>query len=298
MCGFIFKYPQEKKINDKDKKSIKNILHHRGPENASLLISNNCLFVHNRLKIIDISDSANQPFISTTSGNILVFNGEIYNYNDLKRKYSSLEWKTESDTEVILNLFDLLGPQFIEEINGIFSFVILDKNRNKIYCYRDRLGVKPLYYHLDDNTINISSEIKGILPFITNNNLNYKLIYEYIQYGLLEHNRSTFFKNIMKVAPGNYLEVDLKNKNINEISYWDVGTADNSYQSEDDIIDQTLFLLKDIIELNLISDVEVGLSLSSGFDSTLLYLLLKNIVFNKRSNIILIRNIPIIPSSD
>ena len=125
---------------------VKNILSHRGPDFSSVSVNKHFLFVHNRLSIIDLTDDANQPFISDDTGNVLLFNGEIYNYKELKKKYKDITWMTNSDTEVIIKLYDLKGPLFVNELNGIFSFVIYDKINNKLLLYRDRLGVKPLYY--------------------------------------------------------------------------------------------------------------------------------------------------------
>lgn len=275
MCGFIGVHSNDLLTNEKIEGKLRNLLRHRGPDHSSLLKDGKFLFVHNRLSIIDLNDEANQPFISPETGSVLLFNGEIYNYQQLKQKYNTISWKTNSDTEVIVRLYDLLGEKFVSELNGIFAFVIFDKKNNKLMFYRDRLGVKPLHYKISGKNIYFSSEMKGILCFLKEYTLNYKAIYDYLEFGLMCHNEQTFIDDIYSVLPGSYLKINLTDGKNTKHIYWDVDDADLSSKSEDEIYEEALSLLQDSVRLNLVSDVEIGLSLSSGLDSTLLLYLLK-----------------------
>lgn len=275
MCGFIGVYSKNSSSIKYSESQLRRLLHHRGPDHSSLLKADNLLLVHNRLSIIDLSENANQPFISPDTNSILSFNGEIYNYKELKKKYKDINWKTNSDTEVIIRLYDLLGPRFVCELNGIFAFAIYDKRNHKLLLYRDRVGVKPLYCKITNETIYFSSEVRGILYFLGNYRPNYKVVYDYIEFGLMCHNEDTFIEGVYRLSPGTYLEVNLDNWQCLKTTYWDIGFIDISHKSESQVYEEALFLLQDSVRLNLVSDVEIGLSLSSGLDSTLLFHLLK-----------------------
>jgi asparagine synthase (glutamine-hydrolysing) len=275
MCGFIGALNKNKRLQQYPIEKIQLLLHHRGPDNASAIVVDDSLFVHNRLSIIDLSENANQPFISEETGNVLLFNGEIYNYQELKKKYASIIWRTNSDVEVIIKLYDALGPQFVEELNGIFAFSIYDKNNRRLMLCRDRVGVKPLYYHITRDALFFASEIKGILTFIDDYALDYQSLSKYIEYGLLSDDEHTFFNGIYAVLPGTYVHFDINTWKHQTLTYWDIGHVDLRYRTESDIYEETIYLLRDSIRLNLVSDVEIGLSLSSGLDSTLLFYLLK-----------------------
>ena len=275
MCGFIGLYNKNFSNIRYSGNHLKGLLRHRGPDYASMVKEDNLLLVHNRLSIIDLSEEANQPFVSADTGNILVFNGEIYNYKQLKKKYKDIKWQTNSDTEVIIRLYDLLGTAFVSELNGIFAFAIYDKKYRKILLYRDRFGVKPLYYKIENGNIYFSSEIKGILYFLKDYGWNYKALYDYLEFGLMCHDEETFIDGIYSLSPGTFLEMNLSGGQSSKYTYWDIGSADLSHKSEDEVYEETLFLLQDSVRLNLVSDVEIGVSLSSGLDSTLLFYLLR-----------------------
>ena len=265
MCGFIGF------IGSNDSKDLTSILNHRGPDSNSSVSNNYCTFIHNRLSIIDLSTDANQPMKDTNNGNIIVFNGEIYNYKELKNKYNNLQYSTNSDTEVLLKLYTYLGIDFINELVGIFSFAIFDNNEKKIILARDRFGVKPLYYFFKDNKFIFSSEIKGILPFVKSYRYEESSIFEYLEYGKLAYNEQTFFKDIVSLDAATILEYNIEKKQINRKKYWDIDDkTDYSDLSDSKIIDKTYELLSNSIDMNMVSDVEIALSLSSGIDSTLI----------------------------
>lgn len=270
MCGFIGLVGRHDNIAID---LLKDVLAHRGPDAFDHFSDGQCLLTHHRLSIIDLSAQANQPWVNPTTGNVIVFNGEIYNYKELKTKYSSINWTTASDTEVILKLFEVNGPSFVHELNGIFAFAIYVPAQKKLLCYRDRLGIKPFYYLLDNDKFYFSSEIKGILSLRPSKDINYQILRDYIDAGLLEHNQHTFFKGIVKLMPGHCLICDTVQVNIRTQCYWDI-THVKEKQIKDPL-EEVYALLEDAVRINLVSDVEIGLSLSSGLDSTLLYYLLK-----------------------
>lgn len=265
MCGFIGF------TEHKDIKKCENILHHRGPDNVNSFQDESITLIHNRLSIIDISNHANQPF-HTEQNNSIVFNGEIYNYKELKQKYG-LVCKTSSDTEVILRLYEKIGLDFIHELNGIFAFAIYDRQKNKLYLYRDRFGIKPLFYTFKNGSLSFASEVKALLD--ESYEYNYQTIYEYLEYGLTSHSQDTFFKDIFALGSGQYIEYDFSAKSLKKDSYWNL-SSDEKNITEKEALEKTYELLNDSMRLNLVSDVEVAISLSSGTDSTLLTKLAQN----------------------
>ena len=134
---------------------------HRGPDNQNYWIDNNVGLGHNRLSIIDLSSDANQPMFSTCDRYIIVYNGEVYNFKFLANKYN-INAKTNSDTEIVLKLFIKKGVDFVNELNGMFAIIIFDKVENQFFLFRDRLGIKPLYYYYDNDNFAFSSEIKAL----------------------------------------------------------------------------------------------------------------------------------------
>lgn len=270
MCGFIGVISDDLGIKADEIEEAKDILRHRGPDRTRYYKNDNVFLLHNRLAVIDLSEEADQPMIDNATGNVLVFNGEIYNYKILKSEHSDIKWETDSDSEVILKLYSKIGTRFIEELNGIFSFVIYDRKRNKVLLCRDRFGVKPLYYSQTGNTMFAASEIKGILYF-KDGEINHGAIYDYLEYGTVASGKRTFFNDIYSLEPAHFAEYDIRQGRMNISRYWDVPDGDESPEaSEGDVIDKVYSLMKDGVRLNMVSDVEVAISLSSGTDSALL----------------------------
>ena len=270
MCGFI--------VSDitSSLKPLKTVLNHRGPDSVVTYSDGNVSFLHNRLSIIDVNNRSDQPMIDSSNGNIIVFNGEIYNYQELRRRYK-LDCITTSDTEVILKLYSVLGKEFIYKLKGIFSFVIYDIKYKTLLAYRDRFGVKPLFYTIENGKFSFASEIKAIKSLSCRSfELNHQTIYEYLEYGQLHHNTQTFFEDIESLEPSHYIEFFLDSGKYKKIRYYDI--KDNAIIGLNDaeVLEQGYSLLNDSLKLNLVSDVEVAISLSSGADSTLLTKLAQN----------------------
>ena len=175
MCGFLFFYSKNRKISENHFNQALKLIEHRGPDHSDhqYFQKQNVYLGHQRLSILDLSDNANQPLSSSNNDDryTIVYNGEIYNFKDIIQKYNldNYQFKSKSDTEIFLFLISKFkNLNKINELNGIFSFVIFDKFENTVYFAVDRVGVKPLYYYLDDENLVICSELKPIKKLIPN----------------------------------------------------------------------------------------------------------------------------------
>jgi len=264
MCGFIT-YTNFKSQNLQNHKfqKLKNLNKHRGPDNIKLSTLNNNIILFRRLKIIDLSNKANQPFENKMNNIQIVFNGEIYNYLELKKelKKYKINFHTNSDTEVVLNSYIKWGIDFVNKLRGMFSIVIFDNKKNKILFFRDHFGQKPLYYSFYDNGLIISSEIKDIL-FIKNKfELSQKSIDKYLIRGWTDDSHETFYKDIHSLSAATYGEYTKKEFKIKR--YWKLKYRDNDYDK-----DELKNVFYENIKLHLRADVPLAFTLSSGMDSS------------------------------
>ena len=276
MCGIFFIFDKDKKISEKLLNKTINQISYRGPDNQSIFIENNVGMAHARLSIIDLSPEANQPFASLDNNYIIIYNGEIYNFQEIKEELikEGIKFKTNSDTEVLLNSYIFWGESFIKKLNGMFAFVIFDKKSKEVFVGRDRFGVKPLYYFNYDNLLIFSSEIKGILNYLSKVEINTESIYEYFVFQNLLRNK-TFFKNINIFPHGCFSKFNIKNsKHLKIKRYWDFCFLNESSNSND--LEKIDFLLRNSIKKNLVADVTLAFYLSSGLDSTLINVIANN----------------------
>ena len=243
-------------------------IHHRGPDEDGIMIDGPIGFFHKRLSIIDLT-SGHQPM--TFNDCTIVFNGEIYNYielrKDLKKKGHS--FRTSSDTEVILHMYTEYGNDFVNLLNGMFAFIIYDKNNNSLFIARDHFGIKPLYWFHDDKLIAFGSEIKALLahPDIeaepdTDN------LYEYLTFQFIM-GKGTMFENIYKILPGHYMSIDLKTWDMKQEKYWEPNFKIDQFHSEEYFIAELKAILEETVSQQLRSDVPLGTYLSGGIDSSL-----------------------------
>ena len=204
MCGISGYISSNKNFNSEQLKKSLQKIQHRGPDNQGVWVNNNVGLGHRRLSIIDLSDDANQPMHSNSGRYTAVFNGEIYNFKQIAQKHK-LSLKTSSDTEVILEAFEKQGVNFVNELNGMFSLAVFDKETDKLFLFRDRMGIKPLFYYYDGENFAFASEIKALLEFdfIKNNiKLNKNSVSLFLQYGYIPE-PETIFKNIKKFLSEN-----------------------------------------------------------------------------------------------
>ena len=242
---------------------------HRGPDAQDFYLDAGIGLAHNRLSILDTSAKANQPFHSADGRYVMTYNGEVYNYKDLLPQQAL---RTNSDTEVILELFAKDGKKCVEKFRGMFALAIYDKEKKSLCLMRDRLGIKPLYYYHDQETFVFSSELQAIaqLPQLKNKlQIDQEAIGHYLHLGFVPSS-ATLFKEIKKFPSGNVAEIDMQG-NLKMWEYWRpehfIGENDMAYPEAKRKIKDLLY---QSVEEHLTSDVPVGLFLSGGIDSSLL----------------------------
>ena len=273
MCGIVGKVLRQGNISslsNESKNHALNSIRHRGPDMTGQFEDENVWFGHLRLSILDLSDAARQPMRSLDNRFVICYNGEVYNYTQLAESLNISSLRTHSDTEVVLSAFAKLGIESIKLLNGMFSFAIYDTQLQKIWLVRDRLGIKPLYYRLDEDGLSFSSEIKALLALENSESkCNLSAVHEWLYYGNSLGER-TLYKGIQKLLPGHILELDLTTFETKINCYWSPRhTLSNKLTgSVDEQIVRTRNLLEQAVKNQLVSDVPVGVFLSGGIDSS------------------------------
>lgn len=239
---------------------------HRGPDGTGIFLDEKISLGHNRLSIIDLSRAATQPMASRDGRLIIVFNGEIYNFKELKAELKNFyQFQTASDTEVILAAYQKWGPDAVKKLSGIFSFAIWDKKNEELFLARDHIGIKPLYYFLDGQKFIFSSEIKAILEHDIPRILNYEAFNHYLRV-LYVPAPLTMFKNIYKFPPAHYAV--FKHGELKFTKYWDIENINYFTESQGTIAKHLREQILASVEKQLVSDRPVGLYLSGGIDSS------------------------------
>jgi asparagine synthase (glutamine-hydrolysing) len=247
-------------------------LAHRGPDDQGIYVDERLSLGHRRLSIIDLSAAGRQP-MSNEDGSIwIVFNGEIYNFCELRKDLESFGhiFRSNSDTEVIIHAYEEWGYNCVERFNGMWGFAIYDKDKELIFLSRDRFGVKPLYYYFDNKLIIFSSEINGILQHEIRRAPNDRTLYEYMAFDLVDHSRETFFKGIYSLMPGESLIYDLVNGSM-DLKRWyrlEVKIKALPTSRKDNLSERVRDLFMDGVRYRLVADVPVGSCLSGGIDSS------------------------------
>ena len=282
MCGFIAvinsDQNKDKLVSSFDK--LKKLNFHRGPDEVKTLHNKKYSLLFRRLEIIDLNKRSAQPFSSDDKTIHLVFNGEIYNYLEIKnelKKYN-IKFRTKSDTEVILKSYQFWGPDFIKKLRGMFSIIILDDSRKKYFCYRDRLGQKPLFYSKYRNGLIISSEIKDIVFLKKKNEIkeNKNTVKKYLLRGWCDDSKNTFFKEIYSFPSGSMGVIEGSLLRIKK--YWKLEIKDNKNFDKDEF-DQ---VFSENIKIHLRADVPIAFTLSGGLDSS--SIVKKSLEFNSAKN--------------
>jgi asparagine synthase (glutamine-hydrolysing) len=249
------------------------ILRHRGPDAAGYFFDGNVGFGHRRLTIIDTSEAANQPMFNEDGSVVVVYNGEIYNFQQLAEELvaSGHRFRTRCDTEVIVHAWEEWGRRSVERFRGMFAFALYDAGRRQLFLARDRLGKKPLYYSLSPRRLAFASEIKALrlVPEISSD-LDFQALGEYATYGYPLGER-TIYCEVRRLPPAHTLRVSISGDILApEIeSYWEVKPAPDETLSEEDWLDRLDETLSQAVRLRLISDVPLGAFLSGGIDSSL-----------------------------
>ncbi len=274
MCG-INGIVGKKKITDIQRRigNMNASLFHRGPDAGNMVIveENHVALGHRRLSIIDLNERSNQPMVSNSKKWVLVYNGEIYNYKELKKE-TVYHYTTESDTEVILAFLEEYGiEELLKRCNGMFAFAAYNVKEHSIYICRDRMGIKPIYYYIDDECMVFSSEIKGILRSgLVEAVLDEESVDDYLGYRYVRE-PFTFFKNIKQVESGTFIKIN-ERLECEVKRYWDIPTEfnmDDTYD-EDRICREFKEKLEEAVLKRTLADVPVGTYLSGGVDSSVL----------------------------
>lgn len=274
MCGIAGLIKKNSsQVYREEVKKMTDTLVHRGPDAEGQFVQGNVGLGHRRLSIIDLSEQGKQPMESYDGKYAIVFNGEIYNYIELKEELKSLHGKfmSNTDTEVIMEAYRCWGKDCVKHFNGMWAFALLDREQNVIFASRDRMGVKPFYYVDREDIFIFGSEPKAILELLPEERqYNPTMVYRFLNNQPEDMDNQTFYKNIFQLEPAVALTYDLENNQWNQWKYWEID-ADEIYEKRikgKDLVVEFRRLLEDAIRLRLRSDVPVGSSLSGGLDSS------------------------------
>ena len=272
MCGLVAVLKPCKTSSNQLKREVKSsldLIKHRGPDGSNIWINSDLRvgLGHVRLAIVDLESGA-QP-MALDDGTTIAFNGEIYNYIELRKELGLDSFKTTSDTEVILKSYKRWGENCVNHLRGMFAFVIWDAAKQKMFFARDRFGIKPLYWlNGQDGSIYIASEIKALLPFVVNKNIEGTALSDYFSFQFTI-GEETLLKNVKQILPAHMGWVDSKN-NITIKKYWDVNYDLDFDHSDEYFIEHIKDLLDESARIHMRADVEVGAYVSGGLDSSLL----------------------------
>lgn len=266
MCGIagIVSFEQ-KKIEENRVRVMMQKMKHRGPNDEGSFFHNAVGLGFVRLSILDLSPAGHQPMQDDSGRYTIVFNGEIFNYIELREELIAKghRFRSQTDTEVLLHAYMEWGTDFLHRLNGMWAFAIYDNVTGKLFCARDRYGIKPFYFYQSEKEFIFASEIKCILPLIEGTAVNEKSMFDYIIYNRTDHSNETFFSNVHKLLHGHYIVIE---NNKATITRW--------YNLRDRIQPRTvtpeeyLDLFMSSVQLRLRSDVPIGVSLSGGIDSS------------------------------
>jgi len=276
VCGIAGYFSTKNKFSKEDLIGMTACLAHRGPDAEGFFTDEFCGLGHKRLSIIDLSTRANQPLYSENNRFVIVYNGEVYNFSEIGAhlKGSGIHkdhshFKTSSDTEVILEAFAAYGPDFVNQLNGMFAIAIYDKELKELYLFRDRLGIKPLIYLWDHENFAFGSEIKSITSLQSfHKELNKEVLHDYLHLGFVP-TPYTIYKNVFKLNAGCWMKVT--QNGIEEFRYWNINTklSNNVIENKEQSMVKLSDLLMSSVQYQLKSDVPFGVFLSGGIDSSL-----------------------------
>ena len=279
MCGIagVFHFDRTREVNGRALKSMTDVIHHRGPDGEGFFLENNIGLGHRRLSIIDLH-TGDQPMFSDDRKKILGFNGEIYNYIELREELikKGYKFRTDSDTEVVIKAYEEWGYECQNKFNGMWAFALWNKDKDELFLSRDRLGEKPLHYGVFEDTLLFGSEIKSFFAYGMPKVPQLELLEIYTVYKSIPA-PYTFFKEINKLMPGHYIVAN--RSGFKEYKYWDLPEIDESNLITDKkyIHDKFTELFYDSVKIRMRSDVSFGAFLSGGLDSSSIVALMSKI---------------------
>ncbi len=252
---------------------------HRGPDGSGTWRAPRVALGHRRLKIIDVSDAGAQPMTTPDGRFTIVYNGEVYNYCELRRELHGVEFRSESDTEVVLQAYAQWGADALERFVGMFALAIWDAERGELFCARDRLGIKPFHYAVHDGDFVFASELRGLCAAGVELEPNPSVLYDFLARDFYDHTDETFFTGIRKLPPATHLTVTASGVGTPS-RYWDLAREAAAIELANDRHERAehlLSLMRDAVDVHLRSDVPVGVALSGGLDSSALLALLDTV---------------------
>jgi asparagine synthase (glutamine-hydrolysing) len=270
MCGItgIYAFNEVGRINMINLSAATDCLNLRGPDSRGVFNEERVGLGHRRLSIIDTTSVGKQPMFDESRRYVIVFNGEIFNYKELRKELenSGVTFFSHSDTEVLLKLYIKEGAECLNKLNGFFAFAIYDKETRNLIVARDRYGIKPLLFYKDEDKLIFASEMKSLLAYGIPRDVDYTSVFQYLQLNYIPGPASVF-KNVFKLTPGHYLEV--KGKEVIEKKYYDLPGRDERIKLNYEEQQKKLVeLLDDSIKRRMIADVPLGAFLSGGIDSS------------------------------
>lgn len=270
MCGIngILHLQSQKKVDERILTQMRDALEHRGPDDKGIYIQQNIGLGHRRLSILDVTTAGHQPFLSEDGRYAMVYNGEIYNFKEFyaELKSKGFEIRTHSDTEVLMKLFQLYGLKMLHRLNGMFAIAIWDTLEKSLTVVRDRMGVKPLYYSIYNESFYFASEQKALFVAGVPLKVAQDGIEEYI-FNRFVAGEETLFQNVKKVLPGHALILH-ENGKIDTEKWWDLKYEIQNHETIKNPVDWFRETFDDSIRLRMVSDVPVGVLLSAGLDSS------------------------------
>lgn len=278
MCGIsgIFNFDGAP-VKEQELFDMNEAIRHRGPDGNGQFVEGNVGIASNRLAILDLREIANMPLYDKEGRYVIVFNGEIYNYIEVREELikKGHVFQTGGDTEVVMEAYKEYGEDCLHKLNGMWAFAIWDKQEKTLFCSRDRFGIKPFYYYRDKNRAVFASEIKQILRCGVDKSVNDEIIYDYLVFNFIDHTENTFYRHINKLQAGHKLTI--KNGKMN-VSRWYNLPADNIMSDTKSLYNDFYNLFYDSVRLHLRSDVEVGSCLSGGLDSSAIVCIMHDIL--------------------
>ncbi|MCO5281381.1 MAG: asparagine synthase (glutamine-hydrolyzing) [Chitinophagales bacterium] len=271
--------------NETDIKEMTKVLKHRGPDSSDMFVSSNAILGNTRLSIIDISDNGNLPMCNSDKSIWLCYNGEVSNFKELKQKYQldkKFHFKSTTDTEVVLYLYELLGIDFLQELSGMFAFCIYDSRKQLAYIVRDFYGILPCYFSFTPDGLYFASEIKAFHSIHNINlTLNKTALQHYFSLGYMPDNL-TPFNEITELRPSEFIKINLAEKRHSFHTYYSFNYKENHSIGEKEAIETTRELLIGSVKRNLVSDAPLGMTLSGGIDTSAMLGIVKYLGLSKR----------------
>lgn len=272
MCGIAGTYFQNRLSDAKDEDSVRKatgILSHRGPDHRGYKTLGSAAFGHARLSIIDTDARSHQPMSDSTGRYLITYNGEIFNYQSLRRslELEGYKFATESDTEVVINAYAHYGKSCLDEFNGFFSFAIYDHVKNCFFAARDRMGIKPLYFSINENSIAFTSELTAIRPLVNDWSINLRALHLYFQLTYIPAPHS-IINGVEKLLPGHYIE--MTPDHFEKRPYFELSGEPETINSFSACAQEVKEHLGRSVELRMVADVPLGTFLSGGIDSSII----------------------------